>query len=80
MPRTIIDIPHILPSMLKKLIFLGGKNAHCYCVPPAKILAGKPTPTKLSCFPLKNILKSHHEKSATVHSKGAGSKPCSFRC
>lgn len=80
MSSTIRDITHILPSIFKMLRFLEAKNARCYCVPPAKMLAGKPTLTKLSCFPLKNILKSQHEKAATLHSGDAGSKPCSFKC
>lgn len=79
MSRTIIDIPHILLSMVKMLRFLEAKNANCYCVPPAKILAGKPTPTKLRCFLLKDILKSQPEKVATLHSRDTGSNPCSFK-
>lgn len=49
MSRTITDMLHILPSMFKMFRLLEAKNA-CYFVPPAKMFAGEPTPTKLFSF------------------------------
>lgn len=68
MSRTIIDMIHILPPMFKIFRLLEAKNAR-YFVPPAKMFAGEPTPTKLSCFPLKIILISQHKKAAALHSR-----------
>lgn len=67
MSRTTNHICHILPSKLKMHIFLQDRNALCYYVLPTKMSSGKPTPAKLSCFPVKNILKSQCEKVATLH-------------
>lgn len=78
MSRAITDMLHIFPSIFKIFRLLEAKSA-CYFVPPAKMFAGEPMPTKLSCFILKNILKPQHEKAATLHSRDAVSKPCSFK-
>jgi len=52
--------------MFRTLRLLEAKNVHSYCAALAKMLAGKPTPTELSWFALKNILKSQHENIATL--------------
>lgn len=77
MSRTITDMLHIFPPMFKMFRLLEAKNAP-YFVPPAKVLAGEPTHTKLSCFISKNILKSQYKKAATLHSRDTGSKTLPF--
>lgn len=79
MSRTITDVLQIFPSMFKMFRWLEAKNAR-YFVPTAKVFAGETTPTKVCCFILKNIYKYQQENAATLHSRDAGSKPCTFKC